>query len=508
MLLSKSYYNGILIFLIISNFVLWDYFGGIYQLRFLFLLSVPLLFLTKGNHDLFNKKYLIITFFTGLILFTHIYFSSYNIKIPIQHISIIKILILSLFAYTALLNLQFFYSKFNKIIKYALLLILFYYFFELFLNFGSLKNNLLNYGIIYNCYDAFQVQYANLFAEDSHLGMITPAFIISAIIINIKEKRSINSYLPIIFLIILITLYSLSITFIASMMIGSGLAILQISGFKYKIFFTILIILLFVAIKNFNHCASKLINVAMGIFEQVEYTYPDLFKELDTLETSKSKTKPIKKTSPDLFKELDTLETSKSKTKPIKNTLKKIIRFTDKYIKENHQHYEIRKKEEFSPKKIINPNTYKISKIDAIHLNVSTAVYINSLQVLNKTLRNYPFGLGMDNYEFIFKKYIDLTTKETEYENSVNKAVLVLNQADASNNLVKLSTEFGIFSLLIYLVLILFFFNKKIKLEVKIFLLTIILTQIFVRGAGYFNGGFILALLILIFLNFKKKINE
>ena len=114
----------------------------------------------------------------------------------------------------------------------------------------------------------------------------------------------------------------------------------------------------------------------------------------------------------------------------------------------------------------------------------------------------------MDNYKFVFEKYINLITKENNYENSVNKAVLVLNRDDASNNLVKLSTEFGIFSLLIYLVLILFFFNKKIKPEIKIFLLTIILTQIFVRGAGYFNGGFILALLILIFLNFKKKINE
>ena len=484
MLLSKSYYNEILIFLIISNFVLWDYYGGIYQLRFLLLLSAPLLFLTKGNHDLFNKKYLIISFFIGLILLTHVYFSSYNIKIPIQHISIIKIIVLSLFSYTALLNLQFFYRKFNKIIKYALLIILFYYFFELFLNFGSLKNNLLSYGMLYNCYDAFQVQYANLFAEDSHLGMIAPAFIISAIIINIKEKRSIHSYLPIIFLIILITLYSLSITFIASMMIGSGLAILQISGFKYKIFFTILIILLFVSIKNFNHCASKIINVTMGIFEQVEKIYPDLFKELDTLETSEVVTTSIEK------------------------KIKKTINIADKYIKENHKVYEVKKKKEFSPNTIINENVYTVEKINATYLNVSTAVYINSLQVLNKTLRNYPFGLGIDNYKFVFKKYTDLITSETKYENSVNKAVLVLNHDDASNNLVKLSSEFGIFSLLIYLVLILFFFNKKIKPEIKIFLLTIILTQIFVRGAGYFNGGFILALLILIFLNFKKKINE
>jgi len=316
MLLSKSYYNGILIFLIISNFVLWDYYGGIYQLRFLLLLSAPLLFLTKGNHDLFNKKYLIISFFIGLILLTHFYFSSYNIEISAQHSSIIKILVLSLFSYTALLNLKFFYRKFNKIIKYALLLILFYYFCELFLNFGSLKNNLLTYGILYNCYDAFQVQYANLFAEDSHLGMIAPAFIISAIIINFKEKRSIHSYLPIIFLIILITLYSLSITFIASMMIGSGLAILQISGFKYKMFFTILIILLFISIKNFNHCASKLINVAMGIYEQAENTYPYFFKELDTLETSKDETKFIKK------------------------TLRKFVYTIDKYINEKHKFYE------------------------------------------------------------------------------------------------------------------------------------------------------------------------
>ena len=146
-----------------------------------------------------------------------------------------------------------------------------------------------------------------------------------------------------------------------------------------------------------------------------------------------------------------------------------------------------------------------INEIEKKFYNVSTAVYMNSLEVLDNTIKNYPLGIGFDNYYFVFQKYTDEAIEEANLERSVLAAVRVLNQNDASNNFVKLSAEFGLFSLIFYFILILFFFSKKIKVEIKIFLLTIIITQVFVRGAGYFNGGFILATITLLLLQFKKK---
>ena len=189
MLISKSNYTKIIIFLIISNFILWDYFHGVYQLRFLFLLSVPLLIFAKHNHNVFNKKYFITSLLIGLILLVHLYFSSLSIDKPIQNISIIKVLIIIFFIYNILFSLEIFYKEFDRIIKYALAIILIYYCFELFLNFSSMEPDHLTFGLLNNCYNGFQVRYSNLFAEDSHLGMIVAAFIISAIIINIKKKK-------------------------------------------------------------------------------------------------------------------------------------------------------------------------------------------------------------------------------------------------------------------------------------------------------------------------------
>ena len=63
------------------------------------------------------------------------------------------------------------------------------------------------------------------------------------------------------------------------------------------------------------------------------------------------------------------------------------------------------------------------------------------------------------------------------------------NNKDASNNTFKLITEFGIFSIIIFLFLLYASLSKKISLENKIFLLPFLITQL-IRGAGYFNGAF------------------
>ena len=131
--------------------------------------------------------------------------------------------------------------------------------------------------------------------------------------------------------------------------------------------------------------------------------------------------------------------------------------------------------------------------------NLTNQVHIRSYFLAIHSLKDKLLGWGFDNYEFAFEEY--------KYEvPTFNPVILYLNTKDASNNFAKMVTEFGFFALLIFAILALISFDKKIPLSVKIFLIPMILTQL-IRGAGYFNGGFILsiAIYISIYLNYRKK---
>lgn len=129
-------------------------------------------------------------------------------------------------------------------------------------------------------------------------------------------------------------------------------------------------------------------------------------------------------------------------------------------------------------------------------INLSTEVYITSLLVSKNALLNKPFGYGFNNYSEAFDEFIINL-------NIQNKEVLLLNRNDASNNLSKILTEFGIFSIFFFYFLISFFLSNKIENRIKIFLILPILIQTFIRGTGYFNGGFLLFSFYAFFLWFK-----
>ena len=118
-------------------------------------------------------------------------------------------------------------------------------------------------------------------------------------------------------------------------------------------------------------------------------------------------------------------------------------------------------------------------------INLSTEVYKTSLLIAKKALFFKPLGYGFNNYSEAFDNFI------LDF-NINNKEVLLLNKKDASNNFSKIVTEFGVFSIFFFYFLISFLFNNKIDNNIKIFLALPIFIQTFVRGAGYFNGGFVL----------------
>jgi hypothetical protein len=132
--------------------------------------------------------------------------------------------------------------------------------------------------------------------------------------------------------------------------------------------------------------------------------------------------------------------------------------------------------------------------------SLSSAVLFNAANVTYNSLKYKPFGWGFQNYELAFVNY----NKEFPQK---NKLLLSLNSKDGGNNFFKLIVEFGIFGFFIYLFLVYSFFSKKITLENKLFLFPFVISQS-IRGAGYYNGGFILILMIIVMLQFNINNNN
>jgi len=47
--------------------------------------------------------------------------------------------------------------------------------------------------------------------------------------------------------------------------------------------------------------------------------------------------------------------------------------------------------------------------------------------------------------------------------------------------------------------------NKKIDTKIKVFFITPLLIETFVRGAGYFNGGFLLFFIFSLYIFYEKN---
>lgn len=138
-------------------------------------------------------------------------------------------------------------------------------------------------------------------------------------------------------------------------------------------------------------------------------------------------------------------------------------------------------------------------------LDLSSAVFVNSLNIAKVTITERPFGWGLNRYEDAYIKYAineKSIYKLTEFHNKLFE--WNLNIKDASNNFAKLVTEFGIFSLIIFIYLVYFCFSSKANLQEKLFLNSLIITQ-FLRGAGYFNGGFLICILIMLSISLSRK---
>ena len=455
----KFFYNYIIIFFFTSfiflSFLKFEYF----QFRYLvlFLLFPCAIFFFK---DLKNKNYRFIKYFLFFLLFflIHLLINFYldNEKINLYNF-------FTLFYLLAILSIAYYFKNiFNENIDKIIYLFIFIFLCSSLLSFFNFQSDIPYFcgGIpdIFNFikheHESIDVPpYASrlsfkeyIFYENSHLGMVAPSVIAFMIYQINKKELAFNKKMLISFFLIIC--FAKSST---TLLLGTSLSLLILLVFNYREFskkikfIFILIILFLTSILIFNNeCKSRFIKTDLGHKEK-NYV---LIHE-----------------------------------KSLFNSIKNFRKYEYKDIFQ----------------KFKNKIKEQIDSSQSIDSNLTKAVHYYALSILKRSIFEKPFGWGINRYN----KAYDYFDNQRTHSNTNLKN---LNNKDGTNNFVKIFVEFGIFGLLFYIFIFLFLIEKKIPIEFKLFYLPILITQS-IRGAGYFNGGFILIAFLMMFtyINFKKK---
>lgn len=130
--------------------------------------------------------------------------------------------------------------------------------------------------------------------------------------------------------------------------------------------------------------------------------------------------------------------------------------------------------------------------------NLSSDVYFFNFKIAFNSLVDRPFGWGLFNYQSAHNKYSKITKSYLEGSSW-------LNNNDGSNILFKSMVELGIFSLILWVPFLFFLFNRKIDFHYKLLIAPPVITQVLIRGSGFFNGGIIVFIILYFYLLFKKN---
>ena len=164
--------------------------------------------------------------------------------------------------------------------------------------------------------------------------------------------------------------------------------------------------------------------------------------------------------------------------------------------------------------------------------NISVGVFIYSYYVAKESILQNPLGVGFKNYinfRNIIDQSLDIDWEKTNIEVELNHVpagkikfkekymptipgvILTFNQHSGGTNFSKLIVEFGLFALLALLLICISCFSNRFNQQVKVTLIPLIFIQIFIRGTGYYNSGFLICLIIILLLilsPISKKINH
>jgi len=134
--------------------------------------------------------------------------------------------------------------------------------------------------------------------------------------------------------------------------------------------------------------------------------------------------------------------------------------------------------------------------------NLTTLIYERSFIVAIDTISSRPFGWGINGTE---QANINLLNKP-EYMDAYIYAKH-LNLKDGLGNFFKIIIEFGVFSFIVFFMFIRYLLNLKKISSYNLFVITIFITQC-IRGAGFFNGGFIFCIFEFFYINKLENYNR
>ena len=139
-----------------------------------------------------------------------------------------------------------------------------------------------------------------------------------------------------------------------------------------------------------------------------------------------------------------------------------------------------------------NSGVYEIYLESYNNPNFSIEVLITSLNIARVSLFDEPIGYGFNNYNFAHKKYVYQFTRD---DLGIRKA----NKFDAASNFSKIISEFGFLGIFFLLYFGYFFIKNQKDDPINIFVISVVVLQL-IRGVGYFNGGFILFMILSYYL--------
>lgn len=133
-----------------------------------------------------------------------------------------------------------------------------------------------------------------------------------------------------------------------------------------------------------------------------------------------------------------------------------------------------------------NLSTQKESLYRSVEIkNLSYEVLLFNLKISVKSLQENLFGHGLNSYPQIHQKYKEFIPNRLEGSNW-------LNSTNGSNIFIKSLAEFGIISIILGILLLLFLFKRKFSYKKKIIIISGLMTVLCIRGAGYVSAGFLI----------------
>lgn len=478
--LSKSSKDIPIIVSLVSFFYLWDV-NNIYNffdLRLLILFALPFYF----KEFLKLNQFALIVFF---FLFLHLISVNVFNELTISNKALLQIILITYIIIFAFIFKDKIFQILPLIVRIFMLSFTILTLFQL--EHLSLKPN---NDPSSSCSFFLDTSLANkwpIFTENSHFGMIATGTFLY-FIFSIKKKNIMSDLLVFYPCLIFLNFIYASTTYFVGFILSSLVIIIFLFERKYIINF---IILLFTFTINsifflsMDECTTRITRANF-----IEYY--NISKVMEEAKISS------KNTLSDIqLKKLYDLA-NKGRLDLFDKEISNLYNFnlTDKNRKEL-QKYNL----------LINSKEKRFK-----NTNITVEVYENAFLVTLNAIKEQFYGYGINNYKLAFEKFTPLNFRNSNIlqegmRKNISPEILTLNKTDGRSNFFKLTTEFGIFSLLIYLFCVYFTFIRKVELKQKSFVIPIIITQL-VSGAGYFNGGFVLCLAIMTSLSFQEKVNN